>query len=161
MKFFKRNLFIKTLMLLLLVVALGGCKKEDDDEGFDGDDEIGSATFTYKGTEYSGNCVQIPATSGAAGKIDIVIASSSGSSTFTLYNMPASSSSGSTTITEFTTNSTTNPFALSTINSSSAFLASVSGSATKTGSKSFKFSIRMIDLSTDQESTVTGSGEYN
>ena len=160
MKFLNRNLFIKMLMLLLVVVSLGGCKKDDGGD-FDGGDEIGSATFTFKGTEYSGNCVQIPATSGASGKIDIVIASSSGSSTFTLYNMPASGSSGSTNITEFTTDSSTSPFALSTINSSSAFLASLSGSATKTGSKSFKFSVRMIDLTTDQESTITGSGSYN
>ena len=160
MKFFNKNLFIKSLLLLLVVVSLAGCKKDGDDEEEIDDISIGSGTFTYKGNTYSGNCVQVPATSGASGKIDVLTATADGRQSFVLYNLPKSSS-GSINIVRFdgNTGGSSGAFALATL-SSATLLSSVSGTVTKTGSNSFTFSIKMTDLTTDQESTATGSGEY-
>lgn len=157
MKTLKRNIFIKSLLLLMVVAFLGGCKKDDD-----GGDDIGAGatgTFTIKGAKYSGPCQSIPATSGVSGNIDVVIASSTGAS-FTIYNMPQGSS-GASNVVEISGNVpfSSQLYAISVPNSGTIY-SSTGGTITKKGSKSYEFSVNMIDLSTDERVTITGSGKY-
>jgi hypothetical protein len=154
MKTLKRNLFVKSLLLLLMVAFLGSCKKDGDD----GSNEIGKGSFTIKGTTHSGPCVSIAATSGVSGNIDVVIADESGAS-FTVYNMPTGGS-GTSNVVEFTDSNgfSSELYALSV--SGSTLYSSTGGTITKTGSNSYKFSINMIDLSDDEQITITGSGKY-
>jgi hypothetical protein len=158
MNILKRNLFIKSLLLLLVVAFLGGCKKNDN-----GGDDIGggaTGTFTIKGTKFSGPCQSIPATSGVAGNIDVIIASSTGAS-FTIYNMPTGSS-GTSNVVNFTGNTgfSSQLYAVCVPNSNNIAYASTGGTVTKKGSKSYEFSVNMIDLTTDERVTITGSGKY-
>jgi hypothetical protein len=154
MKTLKRNLFVKSLLLLLMVAFLGSCKKDGDD----GSNEIGKGSFTIKGTTHSGPCVSIAATSGVSGNIDVVIADESGAS-FTVYNMPTGGS-GTSNVVEFTDSNgfSSELYALSV--SGSSLYSSTGGTITKTGSNSYKFSINMVDLSDDEQITITGSGKY-
>ncbi|MDB5125985.1 hypothetical protein [Mucilaginibacter sp.] len=154
MKTLKRNFFVKSLLLLLVVAFLGSCKKDGDD----GSNDIGKGSFTIKGTTHSGPCVSIAATSGVSGNIDVVIADESGAS-FTVYNMPTGGS-GTSNVVEFTDSNgfSSELYALSV--SGSTLYSSTGGTITKTGSNSYKFSINMIDLSTDEQITITGSGKY-
>ena len=157
MKTLKRNLFIKSLLLLMVVAFLGGCKKDDG-----GDDDIGAGatgTFTVKGTSFSGPCQSIPATSGVSGNIDVVIASSTGAS-FTVYNMPTGGS-GTSNVVNFDDNTgfSSQLYALCVANTNTLY-SSTGGTVTKKSSKSYEFSINMIDLSTDEHVTITGSGKY-
>ena len=155
MKTLKRNLFVKSLLLLLVVVFLGSCTKDDGDGG---GSEAGKGTFTVKGTTHSGPCVSVAATSGVGGNIDVIIADESGAS-FTVYNMPTGGS-GTSNVVEFTDSNgfSSELYALS-VNGSSLY-SSTGGTITKTGSNSYKFSVNMIDLSTDEQITITGSGKY-
>jgi hypothetical protein len=154
MKTLKRNLFVKSLLLLLVVAFLGSCKKDGDD----GSNDIGKGSFTIKGTTHSGPCVSIAATSGVSGNIDVVIADESGAS-FTVYNMPTGGS-GTSNVVEFTDSNgfSSELYALSV--SGSSLYSSTGGTITKTGSNSYKFSINMIDLSDNEQITITGSGKY-
>lgn len=159
MKTLKRNIFIKSLLLILVVAFLGGCKKDSDD-GDGGDIGSGKGTFTIKGASYSGICQSVPATSGVSGNIDVIIASQSGAS-FAIYNMPTSSS-GSSNVANFDTDNadfTGKLYAISVVNQSASFY-SLSGSVTKTGVKSYKFSVTMMDQTTNGQTTATGSGNY-
>ncbi|MCO5936710.1 hypothetical protein NAF17_14295 [Mucilaginibacter sp. RB4R14] len=159
MKTLKRSIFIKSLLLILVVAFLGGCKK-DSDGGSGGDMGSGKGTFTIKGNPYSGMCQSVPATSGVSGNIDVIIASQSGAS-FTIYNMPTSSS-GSSNVSNFDTDNagfTDKLYAISIVNQSASFY-SLSGSVTKTGVKSYKFSVTMMDQTTNGQTTATGSGNY-
>lgn len=156
MKTLKRNLFIKSLLLLMVVAFLGGCKKDD------GGDDSGAGTtgkFTVKGTSFSGPCQSIPATSGVSGNIDVVIASSTGAS-FTVYNMPTGGS-GTSNVVNFDDNTgfSSQLYALCVANTNTLY-SSTGGTVTKKSSKSYEFSINMIDLSTDEHVTITGSGKY-
>ena len=157
MKTLKRNLFIKSLLLLMVVAFLGGCKKDDG-----GDDDINggaTGTFTLKGTSFSGPCQSIPATSGVSGNIDVIIASSTGAS-FTIYNMPTASS-GTSNVVNFDDNTgfSSQLYAICVPNGNTGY-SSTGGTVTKKGSKSYEFSITMLDLITDEHVTITGSGKY-
>jgi hypothetical protein len=155
MKTLKRHLFIKSMLLILVVAFLGSCKKDDG-----GDSSAGATgTFTVKGTKFSGPCQSIPATSGVAGNIDVIIASSTGAS-FTVYNMPTGSS-GTNNVVDFADNTgfSSQLYAICVTNSSTVY-SSTGGTVTKTGSNSYKFSVNMLDLTTDQAITITGSGKY-
>ncbi|MFD0766491.1 hypothetical protein ACFQZI_16640 [Mucilaginibacter lutimaris] len=158
MKTIKRNIFIKSVLLMLVVSFLGSCKK-DSDNG-DGDLGSGKGSFTLKGTTYSGVCQSIPATSGVSGNIDVIIATTSGAS-FTVYNMPTGSG-GTSNVVNFdeATGFSSKLYAICVPNTNNAGYASTGGTVTKTGSSSYKFSINMIDLTTDERVTITGSGEY-
>jgi hypothetical protein len=157
MKTLKRNLFIKSLLLLMAVAFLGGCKKDDD-----GGDDIGAGatgTFTIKGTKYSGPCQSIPATSGVSGNIDVIIASSTGAS-FTIYNMPQGGS-GTSNVVNIDGNVpfSSQLYAISVPNSSTVY-SSTGGTVTKKSSTSYEFSVNMVNLDTDEQVTITGSGKY-
>jgi len=158
MKTLKRNLFVKSLLLLMVVAFLGSCKKDDS-----GDEDISAGatgTFTIKGTKFSGPCQSIPATSGVSGNIDVVIASSTGAS-FTVYNMPTGSS-GTSNVVNFDDNTgfSSQLYALCVPNNGSVLYSSTGGTVTKKSSSSYEFSINMIDLSTNESVTITGSGKY-
>jgi hypothetical protein len=159
MKTLKRNLFLKSLLLLMVVAFLGGCKK-DGDGGGDDSGAGATGTFTVKGTKFSGPCQSIPATSGVSGNIDVIIASSTGAS-FTVYNMPTSSS-GTNNVVNFDDNTgfSSQLYALCVPNNGSVLYSSTGGTVTKKGSKSYEFSVNMIDLSTNEHVTITGNGKY-
>ncbi|RYU89374.1 hypothetical protein EWM62_13675 [Mucilaginibacter terrigena] len=155
MKTLKRNIFIKSLLLILVVACLGSCKKDDDNDIGAG----ATGTFTVKGTKFSGPCQSIPATSGVSGNIDAIIASSTGAS-FIVYNIPTGSS-GTSNVVEIDDNVpfSSQLYVICTVNSSTIY-SSTGGTVTKTGSNSYTFSVNMIDLTTDETVTVTGSGKY-
>lgn len=156
MKLFKRNIFIKSLLLVLVVAFLGSCKKDD---GGTGDIASASGKFSVKGTEYSGPCQAIPATSGVSGNLDAIIASSTGAS-FIVYNIPTGSS-GTSNVVEIDSDVpfSSQLYAICTVNSGTIY-SSTGGTVTKTGSNSYKFSVNMVDLTTNETVTVTGSGKY-
>jgi hypothetical protein len=157
MKTIKRNIFIKSLLLIMAVAFLGSCKKDDGGSS----SESGKGTFIVNGTTYSGVCQSIPATSGVAGNLDAVIASTTGAS-FTVYNIPTGSS-GTSNVVEFTDSNgfSSELYVLCITNANgTGIYSSTGGTITKTGSNSYKFSVEMIDLTTNQHVTVTGSGKY-
>jgi hypothetical protein len=156
MKTLKRNIFLKSMLLLLIVAFLGSCKKDDGGGEISGG---AKGTFTVKGTKISGACQSIPATSGVAGNIDVIIASTTGAS-FTIYNMPTASS-GTNNVVNFDGNTgfSSQLYAICVPNTNTVY-TSTGGTVTKKGSNSYEFSVNMIDLTTEEHVTITGSGKY-
>lgn len=109
----------------------------------------GTGTFAVKGQTYTGNCIGTPNGSGGT---NVTIANTS--EALVIYNMP-SAASGSFTINPFT-GSNTNLYILT----SPGMLASVSGTLSKTGAKSFTFTGQVKDISTNQTYNISGSGSY-
>lgn len=118
----------------------------------------GSGKFSYSGGSFSGLCASVPDVVGCANGIDVAIVTTNGTS-IALYNVPQASS-GSYPLTDgylFTNNCSF--FALLTF-ANGTQLASKSGTLTKTGARSFTFTIVMYDLNTNNSYNVTGNGNY-
>lgn len=120
---------------------------------------FGTGTFTA-GSTYTGICTSVPdvGTGGPLGHIDVAIVSTSGYS-FIIYNMPQQSS-GSYAFTDGYNNSGGSVlYGLLSI-PAGVYGTKPGGTVTKTGAKSFTFSCIVYDIITNQNISVTGSGNY-
>lgn len=128
--------------------------EDDDDNTTSG---IATGTFVTLGVTYTGICVSGQASNCTTG-ILVTIAHSSGAS-FIIDNMPQASS-GTFTFSDFFTGGNCNLKALNTLTGGIQY-ASVSGSITKTGAKSFTFSCNAKStILNSQPITITGNGSY-
>lgn len=151
----KIRLIFKAIMFLMLAAFLNSCSKNNDDGS-----QAKSGTVVMNSTTYTGVCksVQDVGSGGAQGNIDVVIATTSGTS-FAIYNMPKQSS-GTYTFTNGDNNAGGSQlYALFTLSSGTQY-ATTGGTITKTGASSFNFSCTMYDILSNTTVSVTGKGSY-
>ncbi len=118
--------------------------------------EAGSGQYSINGQTVIGTCGSIQAQTAGCSGIDVIITDvQNQNTTFVIRNMPTASTG---TFNVNGNNADCNPRAESLLGGVSV---STSGTITKTGAKSFTFSIIMEDLVTGSNQVATGSGDYN
>lgn len=119
---------------------------------------VGNGQFTYNGQTISGTCNSSSALTPCTGKHVGIYNSSSGS--FSISNVPTAST-GTFNVNAYNYGFNCNLEAIAQIGGSGGTAESTSGTITKTGAKSFTFSITMKNTSSGVTSVATGSGSYN
>lgn len=139
--------------LLLVVITLNACKKESNIESET------TGQFVYSGTTYKGSCQSVSPMYCSTGiDVGIVVDRTTHSDYFTIYDMPTQSS-GTYTITNADSNYAKCQLYI-VYSRSDDNGHSQSGTLTKTGEKSFTFSVAMKDIIHGATYTMTGSGNY-
>jgi PBP1b-binding outer membrane lipoprotein LpoB len=154
----KTKLIFKAIMLLMVAAFLNSCSKNGDNNA---KPAPSTGDFISNSTTYTGPCTSVPdvGTGGAAGNIDALIVTTSGTS-FIVYNMPQQSS-GTFNFTDGYNNvGSSSLYGIFTLASNNTEYATRSGTVTKTGSNSFTFSCTVYDIISGQSLTVTGKGAY-
>lgn len=120
----------------------------------------GSGNYTAGGVYRSGVCTSVPdvVTGGPLGNIDVAIITSNGES-FIIYNMPQQSSGSYAFNDGYNSSGGSVLYGLMS-QSSNVYGTRSGGTVTKTGAKSFTFSCTVYDIITNQNISVTGSGNY-
>ncbi len=140
------------------VTSLGNLNKICDGSisnphGSGGGGTEGTGQFTYNGQTINGSCSSIAATGLGCTGIDVLII---GAQNFIIYNMPNASSG------TFNVNGNGDNCNLWAATLFGGVSQSTSGTITKTGAKSFSFTITMKNISTGSTNLVaTGTGNYN
>jgi hypothetical protein len=120
-----------------------------------------SGNFNAGGTSYSGNCVSIPdvGSGGPLGNIDVTILTPGGQS-FIVYNMPKTASGNFAFTDGYANVGGSNLCGSLGFSSNDVYASKPGGTLTKSGVKSFTFSCTVYNIITNQNISVTGSGNY-
>ena len=149
-----KNLKFLSLLFLTCLIFSSCTKKEDGISPTAGE-------FTINGTKYTGSCnitINVacpnPSTTNAG---DVVIANTGGQS-IVIFNMPKQQN-GSFSIKNGLLSGDCDLTAVVTLTSPNSF-SSISGSLTKTGSRSFNLNMTVEHAFNNFRTTVTASGTY-
>ncbi|MGJ1389214.1 hypothetical protein ACR78F_02490 [Sphingobacterium spiritivorum] len=143
-------LFVAIAVVTLMI----GCKKDETM-----DTSSGNGKFTFGSSNYSGPCIATPS-SFCSGSTDVTITANNGANNTIVYNMPEASSGTFNLVDGWKNGGDCQLYMLATAGASKVY-AATKGTLTKTGAKSYTFSITMTDTpGSTATTTVTGSGTY-